>query len=129
MSKTLKRLFLLLLVLAPMFLVASCAPNANPDKAKEALEEKNYIVAKLPTSTYEELGGLETVVTGTKMNGLEVEEAIIIFYFESSKDASKAWEEAKEEMSEGLKDEEDVVAKKSGKMIYVGTKQAVKDAR
>lgn len=127
MSKSLKRLFLLLLVLAPMFLVASCAPNANPDKAKEALEENGYLAGK-SLDGYEEFGGLETVVSGTKMNGLKIE-IIMILYFESSKAASKVWEESGEELKKELKEYEDIVAKKSGKMIYIGTKQAVKDAR
>ena len=128
MKTSLKRLFLMALVLVPMFFLASCKPAANPEKAQEALEKKDYIVELyegelLALSPYE---GLEAMLMAYN----EDEEAIVIYYFETSKDAKEAWDELEDELKEEVEDEEKkIVVKRSGKMIYAGTKQAIKDAR
>lgn len=112
-------------------LVSCGGPASDPDKAAKALEDADYIVVKaddkVSLALYETMGvkKLECVITAYN----EDEEGIVIFYFEDKAAANDAWETIEEEAKEATKDEEDIVIKKSGKMIYYGTKQAIKDAK
>ncbi len=127
--KTLKRLFLLALVLIPTLVLVSCKqPNANPEKAKAALEENGYI------TTLTDYGKNAQLLTGTKVvSAIPLKtEFIWVFYFDSAADCNDSWEEIKEKYTaEAEKENEDaeIIVKKSGKMIYVGTEQAIKDAK
>mgnify|MGYP003304130429 CR=1 FL=1 len=132
MTRNFKRFLLLALVLVPMFFLASCKPNANPEKAADALEDKDYAVTLIDDEDmlkYSGMDGLKAVLTAFN----EDDEAIMIYYFDSAKDAKEAWEDFEDDIEEMKEEAEEadkkVVAKRSGKMIYVGTKQAVKDAR
>ena len=127
MKSLIKVLALSLVMVMMISMFASCfgGPNSDPDKAEEALEEAGYLVTN--TTLGYDLEGLDTVVTGYKMNSLTDGDAIVILYFEDSKSAKEAWDELKDALDE--EDEDDYVVKKSGKMIYAGTKQAVKDAK
>ncbi len=111
----------LVAVMICMTLVA-CGPNSNPDKAAEALEEAGYTVI---TDENEDEG----ITTVTAYNMENMEDFIVIMYFEDSGDAKDAWDEVKDEAKEYEDVYDDFVCKKSGKMIYMGTKQAVKDAK
>ena len=54
---------------------------------------------------------------------------ITIFYYADAKAANDAWDKVKEE-AESEKDEDvDLIIKKSGKMIYFGTKNAIEAAK
>ncbi|MBQ4587402.1 MAG: hypothetical protein IKC33_01120 [Clostridia bacterium] len=135
MKKSIKVLAMLLVVLTLSFAVA-CAPNADPEKAKASLEENGYAVL-LATDAIslgvKELGfGLEhgdLVATLTAVN--EDGEAITILYFAKSGKAKDFYKDNKDnlkKLTETDDSEKEVVAKQSGKMIYVGTKAAIKAA-
>ena len=112
------------------------APRRNdPDKAKAALEKNDYTAVK--TNGYVSgvvsalLGGESTIdatVTGTKdikdADGKTTKtESVTIIYYKTSADAKEAWKS----WSEADRDRYEV-AKCSGRMIYFGTKAAVKAA-
>lgn len=138
MKKTVKVVSLVLVMVLAVALIAACGPASNPDKAAEALKENGYEVVNLngaEVAKKNDAEGLVAMVTGLKItNLLKGEgECIVIFYFDSSKTASDYWnsddmEDAKKEIQSSFKDAE-MVFEKSGKMIYIGTKQAVKDAK
>ena len=121
----------LVAVLMCATLVSCGGPASDPDKAAEALEDADYVVIKaddkISLATYDALGvdDLECVITAFN----EDEEGIVIFYFEDKDAANDAWEAIEEIAEEAAEEEEDLVIKKSGKMIYYGTKQAIKDAK
>lgn len=118
----------LLAVMICTMLVACGGPNKDPEKAKEALEDAGYTVIfndggligdhLLPD-------GAEATLTAMKGD----DEYISIVYYEDAEAANEAWEDAKEDAKELEEEYEDIVYKKSGKIIYIGTKQAVKDAQ
>lgn len=118
----------LLAVMLCAMLVACGGPNKDPEKAKEALEDADYTVIFNDggfVGDYLLPDGAEATIIATKGD----DEYISIVYYEDADAANDAWEDAKEEAEE-LEDEyEDIVYKKSGKIIYIGTKQAVKDAQ
>lgn len=114
------------LVLAAILAVAlvACIPS-DPDKAAENLANADYLVIPLPLLG---IAGVDEAITATNLK-----EGIVIVYFESSdaasdfygdKDNEKFLQEELEEL--GL---EDTVYKKQGKIVYLGTKEAVKAAR
>lgn len=136
MKKTILRVvaLALLAVMMCMALVA-CAPASDPDKAEKALEKKDYEVKHADDK-------LEAAFMGGWYDGCEdvilayneeSEDVIYIWYFDDKDSANEAWDDIEkyaEELNEEAKEEDiDIVCKKSGKMIYIGTKQAVKDAR
>ena len=117
---------------------ASCAlmgPNADPEKAEKSLEKKGYTVdvaddkvslGLVALSTG--LSDLECVITA--FNKEDKDDAVMIYYFEDKEVADEAWEKYFEKAAEKVKEEnEDVIDKKSGKMIWVGTKAAINAAR
>ena len=127
-EKTMKKFvsIISLVLVAAMLCVSlvSCGgPAKDPADAKAALEENGYLVVKVDTAIL-----LPEDVEATVL-GTTDENYILITYYETSDAAEAAWEKAQEEAKE-LEDEyENVVCKKSGKMIYIGTEQAVKDAK
>ena len=111
---------------------ASCAPAKDAEKALEALREAEYISAKDDTVLPVIFAGLrikgvDTVVTGTAVIDDKAEHVTIV-YFEDADAAKAAWEDVKEYAEKEDKDEEDTdwTINKSGKMIYWGTKAAIK---
>ena len=120
--------------------LASCGPANDPNKAVDALKKADYKTVKLATDI--ELIGLSALgiddvacmVSGTKIvevDGEKKVEHVTIIYFEEKEDAKEAMlkVESYADKDEN-KDETDWVApKQSGKMIYYGTKQGVKDAK
>ena len=134
MKKFAKITAVALVVVMALAVLVACGPAADPDKAVAALKENDYVAAKVTTGGY---NGMVAMVTGTKgvlgslLSGEKQFQTITIYYFESTSAANDAWEKIK---SDSDKDKEknkdsDWVCKKSGKVIYYGTKQAVKDAR
>jgi len=111
-------------------------PNSDPEKAEENLENAGYIVSvsddkismALAGGSYD---GCEAVLMA--YNEEDDDDGIWIWYFEEKEDADEAWDDIEkfaEDLNEEAKEEDiDMVCKKSGKMIYVGTKQAIKDAK
>ncbi len=133
--KNVLRLTTLALVLVMMLgaLVSCGAPNADPEKAEEALEDAGYEVSvdsKLAPAAYKAMGvdGVDCVLSAINLD--EDEEGILfVVYFDEAADAKEAFEDIKKDAEEEMEDEEDFVCKRSGKMIYYGTKNAVKAAK
>ncbi len=130
MKKSIIKVLALALVAIMMcaILVSCDAPNADPEKAKEALEDAGYAVilnqgggfisgALLPD-------GVEATLVAYKDG-----EYLAVSYYEDTEALNEAWEEAQDDAKELEEEYEDIVCKKSGKMIFIGTKQAVKDAK
>ena len=137
--KNVLRLTTLALVLVMMLAcLASCfgGPNADPEKAEEALEDNDYVVIvaddKISLGLMglgEDIDNLECVITA--YNEDDEDDAIVIFYFEDKEDADEAFKSdiLKDMAEEAEEENDDVVFKKSGKMVYIGTKNAVKAAK
>ena len=137
MKKAIRILALTLVTVMLCLTLASCGgPNADPDKALEALKDNgiswaakdNIIVpAALKLAGVD---GVDCVVSGTgKIDDKFAH--ITVIYFDEAADATEAMD-AVEEYASGDKknaEESDWVFKKSGKMIYYGTKDAVKAAK
>ena len=134
MKKIIKLLAMALVILSLTFVFA-CAPSSSPTKARDSLEKNGYSVA-LVRDGYS-LGIMETllnckddlvaVVTATNEDG----EAITIIYFEEFSDARECFKLFGDDLKDyldGEDEEKEVVVKQSGKMIYIGTKAAIKAA-
>lgn len=135
MKKILSMILVCIMALGCVFALASCgAPNKDPKAAKAALEDADY-EATLTEGAALELGAaalgiedLEAVVSG-----LKDDDAVSIYYFEDKEAAEEAYEKL-EELFEEMKEEaeeEDVEVKlgKSGAMVWMGTKDAIKAAK
>ena len=118
--------------------LASCGgPNADPDDALAALKENGISWAAKDNTVlpgvYKLLGvdNVECVVSGTgKIDGEYAH--VTIIYFEEKDDANDAWEKIQKESEDDKKDadeDSEWVCKKSGKMIYYGTKDAINAAK
>ena len=104
--------------------LTSCfGPAKDPADAKSALEDAGYLVVKVDTDLLLP-DGVEATVLGTTDD-----DYILITYYEDSDAVNEAWDDAQEDAKDLEEKYEDIVCKKSGKMIYIGTKQAVKDAK
>ena len=133
MKKTIKLIALALVLTLSVVLLASClAPNIDPEKAIEALEENDYTAVEDDTILPLVFAGLgikdvDTVVTGTAVIDKKVEHVTII-YFEEAEDANAAWAKVKEYAEKEDKEDEDSdwTINKFGKMIWYGTKAAIK---
>ena len=134
MKKLLKITALSLALLMMVLTLASCgAPNKDPAKAKAALEGNGYVVTlkdgKLVEIVASALGIDDLDAQIVAVSKEDIDDYITIYYFETKDAANAAWEKIEEEADEKMKDEEDVVLKKSGTMIYYGSKNAVKAAK
>lgn len=120
--------------------LASCAPAAKAEDAVAALKDNGYTALKDDNAIPALLklagvNGVETVVTASKVDSDNKYQTIKIVYFGSASDAKDAEEnvtkyvDEKEKDDKEKADESDWVFKRSGKMIYFGTKDAVKAAR
>ena len=136
MKNAIKLIALSLVLVMSVMLLASCgAPNADPDKAVEALEKNDYFVTEDDRATPAILLGLgikdvEVVVTGTAKID-DKHEHVTILYFEDAEAAKAAWENAQKyaEDKEKDEDESDWTIAQSGAMIYWGTSAAIKAAQ
>lgn len=139
MKKAIRIFSLILAAVLLSLTLASCgAPNSDPDKAKAALEKNGYSVTK--TNGYvsgiiSAFRGEDNVIdasliaskTETDKDGNSRTESIMILYYKTEKAAKEAWSDIKDNNSN--EDNADWVIARSGKMIYSGTKNAVKAAR
>ena len=138
MKKIISFVCLLALTLSCLFVFTSCGgPNSDPDKALAALKENGISWASkdstIKPATLKLLGvdGVDCVVTGTGKIDEKYAHITIIYFYESAQ-ADDAWEKIQEESDKEKEDDEDGsdwVCKKSGKMIYYGTKSAVDAAK
>ena len=132
--KNVLRLTTLALVLVMMLAcLASCfgGPNADPEKAEEALEDNDYEVMVVDEKAALAFYGLDNLECVVSASSEDEDDGIVIFYFEEKEDAKDAFDsKIFEELAEEAEDElDDVVVKQSGKMIYIGTKNAIKAAK
>jgi len=133
--KNVLRLVALSLVLVVMLgSLASCGgPNADPEKAEEALDDAGYAVTldKTIQPGLYKLAGVDGVDCVVSAVNLDEDDAgfITIIYFDEAEDAKEAFDHIKDEAEDKMEKYEDYVCKKSGKMIYYGTKNAVKAAK
>ena len=111
-------------------------PNSDPEKAEEALKDAGYIVSVADDK-------ISMVLAGGSYDGCKAvlmacneendDDGIFIWYFEEKENADEAWDDIEkfaESLNESAEEEDiDMVCKKSGKLIYYGTKQAIKDAK
>ncbi len=140
MKKSIVKVLALALVAVMMCLaLASCGgPNADPDKAVEALEKNEYTAEKITDSGLGtiviaalKVAGIEKVdcvVTGTAKIDDKIE-SVTIIYFEDNDAANNEWEDVQKYMEDEEDDGSEWVIKKSGKMIYFGTEAAIKAAK
>lgn len=133
MKKTL-RLTSLALVLMMVLTLTSCVPG-TAEKAKAKMEKKDYKVVEVSGDEVEiamgflGIKGVTSYITATKTvenkDGKKTIETVTALYFEKVEDAKSAMKKV-EETAEKEKDE-DYSVKRSGKVVYSGTKKAMKD--
>ena len=138
MKKSVKVLAFVLTFVVLALALTACAPNSNPDKAVSALKKKEYTAAQdtlvVPAAVKLLTGkNVTSFVSGTKTvenkDGEKKTETVGIVYFESKADANDAWEKMQDYAKDQNKDKDtDWQVKKSGKMIYWGTKAAINAA-
>lgn len=119
--------------------LVSCAPAKNADDALKALKDNGYTAVKsdlLGAAGLAAAGikGVDSVVSGTKTEKKDDQttvETVTIIYFTDADAAKTAEEKVSGQSEEGKKENKDSdwVFARSGKMIYFGTKAAVKAAR
>ncbi len=137
MKKTFRLVAVALVAVMLCLALASCGgPNADPEKAVEGLKDAGLVAAedKLIVPTALKLAGvkgIDTVVGGA--GKIDDEYAVItVIYFDEAEDAKNAMEAvekyADDNKSKDAKDSE-WEFKQSGKMIWYGTKNAVKAAK
>ena len=127
MKKMVKSLSLAIVLVLGVAMFAGCMPS-TADKATANLKDAGYVVdntvaAAVVRAMYK---NVDDVVWGTNGN-----EAVMIIYFKdasSAKDSEKDLQKIKERYFKDQKDE-NVKSGRSGKMLYVGTKQGVKDCQ
>ena len=135
MKKTL-RLTSVALVLMMLLTLTSCVPS-DSSKAEEKMEKKGYKVVVV-TGTAAELAGKalgveglsETMVatkTAKDEDGKDTIEIVSAYWFEETSQAKEAFEKIEKAAKEDSESTDNFVCKRSGKVIYAGTKQAVKD--
>lgn len=136
MKKTIIKILTLTLVAVMVCAVlASCGgPNADPDKALAALKDNGYTAEKVDSTIGLALFSwagkdIKAIVSGTK--GLEdITNSVVIIYYETTDAANAAWDDVKEYVDKNDDDEDsEFIVKKSGKMIYMGTEEAIKAAQ
>ena len=133
MKKLIKLSALALVLIMMVAAFASCAaPAKDPKDAKKALEDADYEVMLIDDKDalkYTGVDGLTAYLSAMNEDG----EGIMIYYFEDKDAANDAWEDiekAAEEMAEEAEeDDPEITWKKSGSMIWIGTKAAIKAAK
>ena len=139
MKRTIRILSLALCLALFALALVACGPKSDPEKAKKALEKNGYTI----DSAVDYLAGLATAITGNKTidttltahkdvedkDGNTKTQFITIVYYKTAADAKADWENAKKDAEDDKQGEDsDWVVARSGRMIYWGTKAAVKAA-
>ena len=137
MKKFTRVLCLTLVAVMLCGVLASCGgPAKDPADAKAALKDNGYTVTAMDSSLISTMAsvlgfkGLEAVVNGEKDG-----EVVSIYYFEDADAAEAAYEKVEKLYQEAVDElaeegvETELIFKKSGAMVYMGTKQAIKDAK
>lgn len=112
MKKFVKVTAIVVVCLMAVAMFAACAPS-SVEKAKEKLEDKDYLCAGYQDKESE---GVQGGIIATKvLSG----EAITAVWFDTVANAKKFYEDISGDEKENLK--------RSGKCVYWGTDQAIKD--
>ena len=118
MKRIISAILVCVLMLGCVLALVSCGgPKKNPEKAKAALEKAGYTVMFADENLGEEL---EATIYAISEDG---EDVIAIAYYAKKADAKEAYKEAKEDLEDGYK------AGRSGKVVWMGTKAAIKAAK
>ncbi len=144
MKKFFKSLVAVMLVAMMAISFTSCGVSKDPTKEKEKLEGKGYKVV-LEQVDLGDLGDLIGDKTEANLVATKDGESVTIQWFKEEADAKAAYDklkEANDKAKENLKKMEDGEAKddakkaldnyafgRSGKIVWFGTKTAVKDAK
>lgn len=131
MRKTLKIVSLIALFAILATVLVACIPN-DPAKAEDNLKNAEYTVLSYKegdigfdaATVFLEIIGVKNVtafVTATKG-----EDGIALIYFADSETAKENYTAIEEYYKE---EDKDAVIKRSGKVIYAGTEQAIKDVK
>jgi len=131
MKRIISAVLVCILMVGCVFALASCGgPNKDPKKAAKALEDAEYTVNLVDGEAAKTLK-CEAMISAYNKDG----ETITIMYYLEAADAKEAYNEAKDalkELEEAAKeaDEEfNYEVGKSGKMVWMGTKDAIKAAK
>lgn len=130
MKKTIRFVAFAMVALMLMLTLASCGakPNSTPADAKKALEKAGYEVLLVDSEVALKLTGVDGLVASIVATTKDLKNAITIYYFKDSETANKAYDKIEKEAEEAKKELENVSVGKSGKVIWFGTKDAVKAA-
>ena len=138
MKKLAKITAVVLVAIMAVAVLVACGPASNPDKAIASLERRGYtnpakdeVLVKLPLKE-RGVKGIETVVIATKSvkDGDNSKlESVTIIYFDSAASASDAYSVVEGFANSHKTNNDDWIVEQSGRMIYYGTSQAIKDAR
>lgn len=141
MKKVVKILAFIMAVLMCIFAVVACSsdkdaeganamkPNTDPNKVKQALEGKEYMVTVVDDGTVlETLGvsGLSSVISAVSN---DKKDALAVYYFKDSDSAKKSYDVLKAEAEKSKKTYGNVSVGIFGKMIWYGTETAIKAAK
>lgn len=125
MKRIISAILVCVLMMGCVLALVSCGgPKKNPEKAKKALEDAKYTVVLLEGDKAGE--GIEAMLTAVSE---DMKNQISIVWYEKKADAKDAYKEAKEALEEMGDAAENMVVGKSGKMVWMGTKEAVKAAK
>jgi len=125
------------LVMASAFILTACSPASDPADAKAALEKKGYTVVvdgsiQPAALTLVGIKGVDKVLEASYSKD-DRSEFLCVLYFTSASAANDAWDaaqkEAEDEKKSNKEEDSDWTVGKSGKLIWYGTKNAVKAAR
>ena len=130
MKKTIRFVAFAMVALMLMLTLVSCGakPNATPADAKKALEKADYEVLLIDSEAALKLTGIDGLVATLAATTKDLKNAVSIYYFKDSASASDAYDKIKELADEAKEKTENISVGKSGKMIWFGTKDAVKAA-
>ena len=120
--------FALVAVMVCAILVSCGGPNKDPKKAEAALKEAGYQVVLMENEKADEEGCVATIVASKGLT-----DTIVIAYYDTAANAKAAYAEAEKAYETAKAAYEalgiDYVCKRSGKIVYMGTKDAVKAAK
>ncbi len=125
--KTFARMLSLVLVAVMLCaaLVACAKPDKDPAEAEKKLDAAGYDVTVLEGEEAEMMDeNVKTIVFGQKDD-----DYITIYYYEDKDDAKKIFNDLEADAKADAEElDVEIVCKRSGKMVYIGTKAAVKAA-
>ncbi len=129
MKKTITIIGIIALVAVLGVCLVACIPN-NYSKAAANLKDEGYTVISFSKDddgfeAATKFLGVENIVAFVSANKLLAGDGIVLIYFDSASSAKSAYSEIEKQYEK----QEKMSVKRSGKVIYAGTEQAIKDAQ